>query len=105
MSLLLPISKDSAVPKTPCLSGFGDGRKVFFVVLPDGWGGEYPCKYHEQVPLYLKATMIYGLRLDDPTVAELTCQELYERYLMACEMDCLLPCNIQPNEYWTRLSE
>ena len=49
--------------------------------------------------------MIYGLRLDDPIVAELTCQELYERYLMACEMDCLLPCNIQPNEYWTRLSE
>lgn len=49
--------------------------------------------------------MIYGLRLDDPIVAELTCQELYERYLMAREMDCLLPCNIQPNEYWTRLSE
>ena len=75
------------------------------MVLPNGRGGEYPCKYHEQVPLAIKREMIYGLRLDDPIVAELSCQELYERYLMAREMDCLLPCNIRPDEYWTRLSE
>ena len=44
--------------------------------------------------------MVYGLRLDDPAEAELSCTELYERYRQAKETGVLPAMNIANNEYW-----
>jgi hypothetical protein len=35
-------------------------------------------------------------------VAELTCEELYDRYEHAKALGVLPRCNIEPHEYWVR---
>lgn len=45
--------------------------------------------------------MVWGLRLDNPAEAELSCDELYERYRQAKERGVLPATNIANHEYWT----
>jgi hypothetical protein len=46
--------------------------------------------------------MRFGIRLDDPAVAALSCTELYRRYLQAKELGVLPPSNISPHEFWVK---
>ena len=100
MSLLLPISRDFAVPKTPCSSVCGDGQKVFFLVLPGLFGDDLPCKYHGQIPFWEKKRMRFGIRLDDE-MADLPLDMLFGYYLMAKELSLLPASNIEPSDFWT----
>src|SRR6188472_999938 len=98
MSLLLPIFRDSAVPRTPCSSACGDGQRVFFLVLPGLFGRDSPCKYHGQIPFREKARMRFGIRLDEP-MADLPLAALFAYYLAAKELGILPDSNIEPSDY------
>jgi len=100
MSLLLPIFRDSGVPRTPCSSVCGDGQRVFFLVLPGVDGRDSPCKYHGQIPYREKGRMRFGIRLEDH-MADLPLEILFSYYLMAKELDLLPASNIEPSDFWT----
>jgi len=100
MSLLLPIFRDSGVPRTPCSSVCGDGQRVFFLVLPGVDGRDSPCKYHGQIPFREKERMRFGIRLDDE-MADLPLDMLFGYYLMAKELSLLPASNIEPSDFWT----
>ena len=101
MSLLQPISSVFAVPRTPCSSACGDGRKVFFLVLADHRCQDSPCKYYEEIPFALKPAIRFAIRLDDPEVADLPLDVLFGYYLVALELGLPLPSNIEPSDFWT----
>jgi len=103
MSLLLSIFRDSAVPRTRCSSACGDGRKVFFLVLPGLFGRDSPCKYHGQIPHWEKARVRFAIRLD-PLTAGLPLSALFAYYLAAKEFGALPPSNIEDRDYWTHWS-
>lgn len=75
--------------------------KVFFVVTLIQ-GREYPAKFHEEIPAALRPEICYALWLDNPTVATLSCTELYRRYAQAKELGALPPSNIEPRDFWVR---
>ena len=100
MSLLLPIFRDFAAPRTPCSSVCGDGRKVFFLVLPGVDGRDSPCKYHGEIPFWEKARMRFGIRLDDH-MADMPLDALFGYYLMAKELSLLPDSNIEESDFWT----
>jgi hypothetical protein len=77
---------------------------TYFVVVKSICGRDNPSKYYGQIPFTIRDRLVWGIRLDDPAVAEIPIVNLYERYKASLELGALPDSNLTAADYWTRIT-